>query len=110
MSVLLQRFQEASRRKEVPGIITTPLTLYQTDKEDRNLCYLTDGHHTILALSSRKLEEINCHPYNCFHKPFYVAGVRLHMFLNWTTDHKPLDKRMEHPYNPHYYFKEEDYQ
>jgi len=84
MNVLFQRFREASRRKEVLGIITTPLTLYQVDKEDRNLCYLTDGHHTILALSTRKLEEINCHPYNFYRKPFYLGGAKCHMFLNWT--------------------------
>lgn len=90
MKVLLQRFREAGRRKELPGMVRIPLTLYLTDKEDRNLCYLTDGHHTILAISPRKVEEINCHPYNCFKKPFYIGGAKLHLFLNWTSDPQPL--------------------
>ena len=109
MSVLLRRFSEASRRKEVPGIITTPLTLYQTDKEDRNLCYLTDGYHTILALAPKKVEEINCHPYNCHKKPFYIGGVKLHLFLNWNCEHDPQGMEQEHPYSPHFHFQGDDY-
>lgn len=105
IDLLLRRCRQSRHSYQFNEHYTDHMSFYVVEREDRNLCYLTDGRHTILALSANKMNEANYHPTNTINTHYYIFQEKTYLYLNFNGESTEPPK-YPHPYNPHFYFKE----
>lgn len=70
-NILRETFKEAPRSENFRREFSSKINLFVVEKEDKNLAYVTDGHHIILALSSSRKNEAYFLPKNAPKSNFY---------------------------------------
>ena len=80
--------------------------MFVVEKEDKNLAYVTDGYHIILALSSSRKNEVYHLAKNAPKTNFYKFCEKTQWFINYNSEHPCPDVRELGPYNPFFYLKE----
>lgn len=61
--ILKDNFSRASNSEDFNKYISKePLKLLVIDRIDKNMCYVTDGTHTILTIMANKTEMLNYYP------------------------------------------------
>ena len=106
-SILKDAFDDARRSAEFRRKVNTRLTVFVLERDGKSLAYVTDGIHTILALSNNRKEEVILYPRFVNKTPFYHCDKKVHWYLNFTADHPKPDYDEIHPYSPHFFMKEE---